>query len=293
MKKIILYSFFLVASFNSFSQEAVVKPPVKNVQPKIMVVPFAKEGENIRTLIENDVNKRIALSKIKEAFDLRGFTTVDFIGKLKTAGTSAVFNSSNQTDIKSTIISQSGADIYVEAEINYQTSSGGNSINVILQAREISTGNSLSNGIGFSGKFYTDDVAKLTVMAVNKSIDEFLNVMQIKFTEIVNYGKSVIVEIGLDANSKITFANEYKGLPLSDLTEQFFEKNAHLGNYHIQGTTDNKMILDDVKIPLRDPVNGNTYNPNKFSLLLYTFYRELGIDVSKSVVGNTIYITLK
>ena len=291
MKKQFLFLVFLAFGLNSFSQEAVVKP-VRNVQPKIMVVPFAKEGENIRTLIENDVTKRIALSKIKEAFDLRGFTTVDFLGALKGAGSSSVFNASSQTDIKSTIISQSGADIYVEAEITYQETSSGNSINIILQAREVSTGNSLSNGVGNSGKYYTDDVNKLTVMAVNKSIDEFLNLMQIKFTEIVNYGKSVKVEIGLDANSKITFAKEYNGLPLSDLTDQFFDKNAHLGNYHVQGTTDNKMILDDVKIPLRDR-NGNTYNAQKFSLLIYTFFRELGIEVSKSVVGNTIYVNLK
>ena len=49
------------------------------VQPKIMVIPFTKEGEDIRTILENDENKRIALTKIKEAFDERGISTIDFL----------------------------------------------------------------------------------------------------------------------------------------------------------------------------------------------------------------------
>ena len=53
------------------------------VQPKIMVVPYVKDGEDIRQIIENDANIRLVLSKIREAFDNRGFTTVDFEAKLK------------------------------------------------------------------------------------------------------------------------------------------------------------------------------------------------------------------
>ena len=53
------------------------------VQPKIMVIPYTKQGEDIAQIIENDINKRIVLAKIREAFDSRGFTTVDFNAKLK------------------------------------------------------------------------------------------------------------------------------------------------------------------------------------------------------------------
>ena len=44
---------------------------MQTVQPKIMVIPYVKR-EDLRTILENDVNKRIALTKIKEAFDSRG-----------------------------------------------------------------------------------------------------------------------------------------------------------------------------------------------------------------------------
>ena len=48
-------------------------------QPKIMVIPYTTEGENIRTVLESDPNKRVILTKIKEGFDNRGVSTVDFV----------------------------------------------------------------------------------------------------------------------------------------------------------------------------------------------------------------------
>jgi hypothetical protein len=268
---------------------------VQTVQPKIMVIPYTKEGEDIRTILEADVNKRIAITKIKESFDSRGFTTVDFVAKLKAAKDNNAFTSDNQTDIKTQIIQMSGADIYVQAEINEQKGQSGNSVAIILTGYEASTGNSLSNKVGESGRFYTDDFGKLASKAVENIAEDFLNVMQIKFTDIVNNGKSVIVDISFYAGSQYNMSSEIgsDGLPLSDQLEMWMEKNAFKNNYHIQGTTDLKMIFDDVKIPLKDQATNNNYNPNKFALELFKFFKSLGLQSGKDVKGNTIYITIK
>lgn len=265
------------------------------VQPKIMVIPFTKEGEDIRTILEADVNRRIAVTKIKEAFDSRGFTTVDFTAKLKAAKDNSVFTSENQTDIKSQIIQMSGADIYVQAEVNEQKGQSGSSVTLILTGYEASTGNSLSNKVGESGRFYTDDFGKLASKAVENIAEDFLNVMQNKFTDIVNNGKSVIVDISFDTGSQHTMASENlstSGLPLADELEEWMGNNSFKNNYHIQGTTDLRMIFDDVRIPLKD-VNGNNYNPNKFALEIFKFLKSLSLEVKKDVKGNTIYITIK
>lgn len=268
---------------------------VETVQPKIMVIPYTKEGEDLRTVLENDENKRIAIAKIKEAFDSRGFTTVDFVAKLKAAKDNNVFTSDNQTDIKSQIIQMSGADVYVQAEVIVEKGQSGNSVKLILTGYEASTGNSLSNKVGESGKFYTEDFNKLASKAVESCVEDFLNVMQIKFTDIVNNGKSVIVDISFDANSQYNMSSEIgsDGLPLSDQIEMWMEKNAFKNNYHIQGTTDLKMIFDDVKIPLKDQSTGNNYNPNKFALELWKFIKGLGLQPGKDVKGSTIFITIK
>ena len=83
------------------------------------------------------------------------------------------------------------------------------------------------------------------------------------------------------------------GLPLSDEIEIWMEKNAYKNNYHIQGTTDLKMIFDDVKIPLKDQNTGNNYNPNKFALELFKFFKGLGLQTSREIKGSTIFVTVK
>lgn len=284
-------------SFSIFAQNTATNSSgqVQTVQPKIMVIPYTKEGEDIRTILEADVNRRIAITKIKEAFDSKGFTTVDFTAKLKAAKDNNVFTSDNQTDIKTQVIQMSGADIYVQAEVNVQKGQSGTSVTLILTAYEASTGNSLSNKIGESGKFFTDDVGKLASKAVESVAEDFLNVMQTKFTDIVNNGKSVIIDISFDAGTDKTMSSEIgsSGLPLSDQLEEWMGKNAYKNNYHIQGTTDLKMIFDDVRIPLKDQATGNNYNPNKFALEIFKFLKSIGLEVKKDVKLSTIYITIK
>jgi hypothetical protein len=295
---ILAFMFSQVSLINSaYSQNAATNSggQVTTVQPKIMVIPYTKEGEDLRIILESDENKRIAIAKIKEGFDSRGFTTVDFVAKLKAAKDNNVFTSENQSDIKSQIIQMSGADVYVQAEVIVEKGQSGNSVKLILTAYEASTGNSLSNKVGESGKFYTDDFNKLASKAVESCVEDFLNVMQNKFTDIVNNGKSVIIDISFSADSQTKMSSEIgtDKLPLSDQLEMWMEKNAFKNNYHIQGTTDLRMIFDDVKIPLKDQATGNNYNPNKFALEIFKFLKSVGLQPAKDVKGSTIYITIK
>ncbi len=277
----------ILLSHSSWGQTA-------TVQPKIMVIPYAKQDEDITTIIENDVNKRIVLAKIREAFDSRGFTTIDFAAKLKSVSRTSGLTQGTQSDLKTMIIEQSGADIYVEAEMDILLSPSGNSVKTILTAYDISTGGSLANKVGESGKFYTDDIGKLATKAVEKVVDDFLSTIQNKFTDIINNGRSIMVDFTFDPSSTLSMFSEIgnDGLGLSDHLELWMSENAYKNNYHIQGTTDKRMIFDDVRIPLKDE-NGNNYNINKFGLEFLKFARELGVKISRTTVGNTLIITFK
>lgn len=286
----------LTLAISTFSHsQNVVSRETSTVQPKIMVVPYTKKGEDIRTLLEEDVNKRIVITKIKEAFDSRDFTTVDFTAKLKASGDNAIFTTDNESDLKSLIIQMSGADVYVEAEVNVLISSSGNSVKIIITGYETSTGNSLANKVGESGKFYTDDIGKLAAKAIESCVDDFLNVMQNKFTDVVNNGKSIIVNFGFAENSDYNMSSSIgnQGLQLSDELELWMEQNSFKNNYHIQGTTDKQMIFDDIRIPLKDPVTGNNYNPNKFALEIFKFMRGLGLNITRDIKGSTLFITIQ
>lgn len=265
------------------------------VQPKIMVIPYVKAGEDLRTILENDVNKRIVLTKIREAFDSRGFTTVDFVARLKALSQSDAMKSDSQTDLKSMLVASSGADLYVEAEMDVLLTASGNAVKVLLTGYDTSSGASLSNKVGESGKFYTDDMGKLASKAVEQCATDFLNTMQAKFTDIVDNGRTIVVDFSLDEASTLTFASEIgtQGLPLSDEIMLWIESQAHKGNYHVQGTTDRQMIFDEVRVPLKDPKTGANYNVQKFGLEVFKFMRSLGLSIERNTKANTLYIKIK
>ncbi len=262
-------------------------------QPSIMVIPFTKEGEDLRTVLDNDVNRRIAITKVKEGFDNKGYTTVDFIGKLKAAKDNRVFTSDNQNDVKSKIIEFSGCDIYVVVEVDAQNDNSGTAVNIILASYETSTGNSLSNKVGTSGKFYTTDLGKLTTKAVEKCIDEFVDMMSKKFADNHVDGYSVLVDLSFAEGSVYTMKSDIPQfkMPLSDVLEDWFAKNSVNNSYHIQGTSELKMIFDNVKIPLKDG-SGRNYNTNRYALDIYKFLSSIGLMCNKDIKANTIYITI-
>ncbi|MCB0521672.1 MAG: hypothetical protein H6577_19830 [Lewinellaceae bacterium] len=288
------------------------------VQPTIMVVPFAKEGQDIRTVLEDDFNLRIAISKVKEAFDNRGFSTVDFVAKLKEAQVRQVFKADNQTSVKQQIIDFSGADIYVETEVHFQKSSTGNAVKIIITAYEASSALSLSNKTGDSGKRYTEDVAALTEMAIKPILDDFLNVMQAKFTEVIKNGRFVAIEISISQDSPYNIDTEVgeDGLPLGDAFELWLEQitmdlcqksksadECQGGYYHMQGRTDLGINFDQVRIPLKIK-QGNgmmNYTTSKFSLEILKYFQKLKVvddpsakmKIGRDMRGGTILITIK
>ena len=282
--------FFLLSVL--YPSESLLAQSVVSVQPKIMVLPYIKQGEDYRTILEDDVNKRIVLTKIKEAFDNEGFTTVDLVAKLKALSQSAAFQEENQTDLKKMVVEQSGADVYVEAEITCSMSSSGNSVKMILTAYEVSSGNSLSNKVGDSGRFYTTDIGALATKAVSKVAKDFLATMQMKFDEIVANGRSIVINFGFIETSDLNMDSVVgsDGNPLKDELELWMEENSYKNQYHIQGTVSKSMIFDDVKIPLRDPVTGRNYNVNKFMMIMRKFLRSLNLTFEENINGSTIYI---
>lgn len=271
------------------------QPQVNTIQPTIMVVPFTKEGEDIRTVLEADVNKRAVLTAIKEAFDNRGFTTVDFLGKIRATSTQAAFKDDSKSSLLSDILANSGADIYITAEIDINKSSQGTSVNIILNAFDNYTGNSLGNKNGNSGRFYTDDIVKLANVAIKKNMDPFLDNMQVKFNDMVINGRSLRIDFSFDEASEYDMDTDLNddGYLLSDLIIAWMEDNAYKNYAHTAGAVAESLIFDDVKVPLKDPKTKRNFNVNSFAGSITRYLKSLGLESTRRVNGNQIYIIIK
>lgn len=264
------------------------------VQPTIMVIPFAKEDQQLLTALEENGALRVAVTKVKEGFDDRGYSTIDFRGKLSQLNNDRVMEMENSTSIKQEVIELSGADIYVEVEVQKNRSGSGNSVAIVMTAYDAFSSQSLANKVGTSPKFYTEDYAKLTERALGNTVEELLNTMQLKFDDIVANGRTISINIGFSATAEADMDAEIgdDGDLLSDVLEDWLYDNAHQHYYHLQGVTGTKMIVDAFKVPLRD-ASGRNYRVTRLAAKLRKHLSTLGLEASRDVQGNRIFITIQ
>ena len=260
------FLFILIFSMTSVSSlKAQGDATAPTIQPTIMAIPFVKEGQSTRKGYEHNELTRIAMTKVKEAFDDRGVNTIDFRAKLKQLQNSEALTEEQEYSIKDEVIKMSGADIYIEVEASKDYSRTGNSVTVIMTAFDAFSAESLANKVGTSPKFKTDNYEKLAQKAVEGEIDNLLNTIQEKFTIMVENGKTLTMEIGIETGAGIDFDHEPddSGDYLSELIEEWMAENSHNGYFHSQGTSSTKMVFDIVKVPLKDE-KGNNYRVSKF-----------------------------
>lgn len=271
-----------------------------HIQPKIMIIPRVAEGQDMKTEYDSDVNMQIAIAKINEAFQKRGANLRSFDQALKQAKENMNINKSsgNQEDFKSMVLQTSAADIYVETKITVvnHPSYNAKSVILILDAYQTGTSNPLADKTIEGRMVQTDDIGKLVMLAIDTVSESFLNLLQLKFDEIVAKGQSVYVEFSLADGSQYTFDSEVgadKKL-LSELIDEWCANHAVNGNYNNQGVVANKLIISDMHIPLKNPSNPNAnYTGQNLYADLMRYFRTLGIQVKREIgTNNKILITI-
>ncbi len=264
------------------------------LNPTVMVIPFAKEGEQLRTIYEKEdkINLRIAVTSVKEAFSQQGISTIDFRAKIKQLSMDESMAINNQTSVKQRVIELSGADVYVEVEATVSEYEDGSSVAVTATAYDAFSGQVLATNVGTTKKYYTFNFEKLTQKAIESFIDNFTKTIQEKFNKIVEEGRTISLHIGFDENADTDLDEEMRdGLLLSDLIESWVEENAYRNQFHIQGLTATSMIFDSVKIPVKDE-KGRNFRATRFAARLRSFLKKQNLEVTRDVVGTKIYITI-
>ena len=266
------------------------------VQPSIIVIPFTREGEDMRTVLESDPLRRVAATQIKEGFDNLGFQTVDLRGVIQAVDRAGALSMDAETDFKTAVIRESRADIYVEAEVLGPESSGDlQSVSVIRTAYLTTNGLSLANNIGHSGRYRGVEVSRLVQRAAETDMDAFLATMQRAFDDILQNGAVIGVEITVGQGAEYDLESEVgpDNDLLSFVIEDWFAENALYGDYNVSGVTSLRMVLDAVKVPLRDPETCRNYNPTQFAREFIRYLRTLDVRASPTISRGLIVIELQ
>lgn len=293
MKKIFLLSSVLMFSCFMFAQQPTkttqkaekTSSVGKASQPKIIVVPFAKEGEKIRTIIEKNPMVSLGLSKVKEAFSLRGFPTRDFITMLKASKVNQMISEAKgtQSDLVKSIVRGSKADISVSVRMDVTRLEGGKTeVNVILEAAETATGSSLANASFNSDIFITQDSVKLANRALKKISDNFFFQLQSSFADMLDNGRELKIILELGENAEITAYTKVgsEGDDLEAALHSWMMDNSYKGTYDI--VSSDKYLEMSMRVPIYEE-NGRPYSIGRMRVRLLRYLRKLISPLSHQV----------
>ena len=214
-------------------------------QPNVMVVPFVEpgEGENdrIKDAVLNDEAVPLALSKIKEEFNLRNFKTIDFMTEFQRVQNRAY--AASALNAKSTglqaYVDGARADIYVTVKISKEDFAGGASnVTLLMEAKERETGFSLANASIVSDRFRASK-KELTEYALEGISENFFNQLKQAFRDMVTNGREVNITLNVT---------------LSDELDEWVLENAFKGNGEVRSGGNGLNVY--MRVPVYDPDTG-------------------------------------
>ena len=293
-------SIIILLAFLCFQAKAQVaatdsKGEVVQKQPSIMVIPRVNEGQDIRTILDQNEALRAVVTKMKEKFDSRSYPTIDFVAKLKAALANKVFTSDNQTDMKTMILQMAEPDIYVELDVTEVPCEGVKMARVNMNAYYTAT--ALSIGSKSAESFCnTAELGRLATRVIEDNADKFLNTMQANFDELKKNGVPIYIEFGFTQNSPLSMSSEIaskENKELQEVIEDWIENAAYKNQYGTPVTTDKRMILADVRIPLKNSTNGRNYTSSKFAAEITSFLKSIGLTCKKDMKTGGIFINIQ
>jgi len=86
---------------------------------------------------------------------------------------------------------------------------------------------------------------------------------------------------------------EKGGDELSDVLNDWMENAAFENQYNPPISTEKRMIVSDLRIPLKDQATGKNYNNQKFAKALQDFLKSINIPNKKDIKSGGIFITIQ
>jgi hypothetical protein len=266
------------------------------VLPTVMVVPYKRDGESYSKILQNDYDRRIAVSSVQNGFESRNIMTVDLQGKLDAVARRAAYeqNAGTADSNDKQLLLTSGADVYVTVDINKDIKPEGSRVALILKAYETASGNILASKTATpTRRFSTSAVDALCKHTVDSYLQEFLDDIVKNFRPAD--GTRVVLQFAIAGTSMLTMNSPAgsHGYSISNIVRQWVRKNAYQGKYHLQGVMDESMIFDYVTIPPKD-TDGLRMDAAQFGFILEQYLKEEeNIDCSVRVDGNNILVTIE
>lgn len=212
-----------------------------------------------RALVE-DMDLVNVITKINELMADRGFTVKDLAQSIRGINQANAENemTSSRTSGASIVetpldrlLNRAKADIVLE--INWKTTAEGprSYMTYNLRALDGYTYKQVAASQGTSKPSFSAVTPVLLEEAVIDNMDRFCGQLQMHFDDMVENGREVTVNLRIfDNGSGLSFEDEYDGVELSEIIDNWMAENTQAHRYSMLDATEDFMSFEQVRIPL-------------------------------------------
>lgn len=161
--------------------------------------------------------------------------------------------------------------IYVDWKVNQVGPR--RSVTYTLTGRDAYTGKQIANASGTGQPTISAETAVLLEEAVLENMDQFVSQLQAHFDDLLANGREIAVQVRIfDDGSGMSFEEEYDGIELSEIIDNWMNENTVNHRYSLQTATENRLNFTQVRIPLYDE-RGRAMDAKRFVNQLRKYLR--------------------
>lgn len=273
MKKYAIVIILLFSSLLGFSQAK---------KPTIMVIPSdnwcikngyvqsqdvmgtTKTFPDYKAAVQNDTELLMVLGKINTLMADRGFPLKNLESVLKTLETESaevsMLTSKGGSDLAEspTDVLKRTANADIIIQITYVVNQNGpkKSITFMLQGLDAYTDKQIAGAQGTGQPSFATELTVLLEEAVISYIDDFNSRLQDHFNDLFANGREVALQMRVFNGAAFDLEEEFdwKGekLECGEIVEDWVAANTVQGRYNLSDYSENRMIFEQVRIPLFD-----------------------------------------
>jgi len=223
-----------------------------------------KTFPDYKAAVQNDTELLMVLSKINTLMADRGFPLKNLESVLKTLETQSaevsMLNSKSGADLAESPIDvltrTANADIIIQITYVVNTVGPKKSVTFMLQGLDAYTNKQIAGAQGTGQPSFSTELTVLLEEAVISYIDDFNSRLQNHFNDLFANGREVALQVRVFNGAAFDIEQEFdwKGqkLECGEIIEDWVADNTVQKRYSLSSSSENRMIFEQVRIPLFD-----------------------------------------
>lgn len=272
MKRLLLLTVCISCFCTAFSQAK---------KPTIMVVPsdlwcntngymmqYDNQGTTVRLpdyrgAIQSSPELMVVISKINELMTERGFPLKNLESSLKTlemdAAENAMSSSRSGSEVSESPIDMlkniARADIWIQVTWTINNVGPRKSVTFVLQGLDAYTDKQIAGASGTGNQLIGAELPVMLESAVLSHLDNFNSQLQGHFDDLFANGREISLRVRKWDSFDGDLESEYDGDELGYHIESWISDNTVEGRFNTSDASENRMIFEQVRIPLYDQNN--------------------------------------